>query len=65
MFVTILKSLSLDLWLEWIRDEIKLGTTDEDKEKIELLFKRATQDYLSMFYISIIYNNLIYSNILF
>ena len=30
-----------------MKDEIKLGSTDEDKEKTELLFKRATQDYLS------------------
>lgn len=36
-----------ELWLEWLRDEIKLSSSDEDKEKIEGLFKRATQDYLS------------------
>lgn len=36
-----------ELWLDWLRDETKMGTTEEDKEKMELLFKRATQDYLS------------------
>jgi len=52
--ITALKKLGE---LDQLRHARKLGTTDEDKEKTELLFKRATQDYLSMIYISLIYKN--------
>ncbi|XP_077534992.1 spliceosome associated factor 3, U4/U6 recycling protein-like [Haemaphysalis longicornis] len=40
--------LTPELWLEWIKDESKLCDSDEDKEKVMLLFERAVQDYLSV-----------------
>lgn len=36
-----------DLWLDWLKDEQKLITTDEDREKLNELFEKATNDYLS------------------
>lgn len=35
------------LWLEWIKDEISIATTDEEKKNIILLFEKAVKDYLS------------------
>ena len=35
------------MWLDWLRDEVKLALTEEEKKKTELLFERATKDYLS------------------
>ena len=35
----------LDLWLEWIGDEIRLACSEEDQEKIISLFERALSDY--------------------
>lgn len=40
--------LTEELWLDWLRDEIKLSLSDEDKKKVESLFLRATGDYLSI-----------------
>ncbi|OON14007.1 hypothetical protein X801_10215 [Opisthorchis viverrini] len=37
--------LSPDLWLKWIKDERKIATTDDEKRQVELLFKRAIEDY--------------------
>lgn len=36
-----------DLWLDWIKDEIVIATTDEEKENIIKLFEKAVKDYLS------------------
>lgn len=41
---------SLELWLDWLKDEIKLAMTEEDKSKIDSLFLRATKDYLSNYF---------------
>ncbi|XP_054004935.1 squamous cell carcinoma antigen recognized by T-cells 3-like [Hylaeus anthracinus] len=40
--------LSSELWLSWIRDEIKLATTPEQKEEVVKLCERAVKDYLSV-----------------
>ncbi|EEC11125.1 conserved hypothetical protein, partial [Ixodes scapularis] len=40
--------LTPELWLDWIKDESKLCESDEDKERVILLFERAVKDYLSV-----------------
>lgn len=35
------------LWLDWVKDEISIATTDEEKKNIILLFEKAVKDYLS------------------
>ncbi|XP_067679944.1 squamous cell carcinoma antigen recognized by T-cells 3-like [Haliotis asinina] len=40
--------LSEELWLEWLRDELPLMTTEGDRLKMEKLFQQATKDYLSI-----------------
>ncbi|XP_043252724.1 squamous cell carcinoma antigen recognized by T-cells 3-like isoform X2 [Colletes gigas] len=40
--------LSPELWLSWIRDEIKLATTPEQRAEIVKLCERAVKDYLSV-----------------
>lgn len=39
--------LTENLWLDWLRDELKLMTTDENREKVTELFEKAISDYLS------------------
>ncbi|KAJ8312590.1 hypothetical protein KUTeg_009963 [Tegillarca granosa] len=40
--------LTPELWLDWLRDEIPIATTDDERRKIEQLFERAVKDYLSV-----------------
>lgn len=40
--------LNSDLWLAWMRDEIKLATAPEQKEQVAKLCERAVKDYLSV-----------------
>nr|XP_003704670.1 PREDICTED: squamous cell carcinoma antigen recognized by T-cells 3-like [Megachile rotundata] len=40
--------LSPELWLSWMRDEIKLATTPEQKAEVVKLCERAVKDYLSV-----------------
>ncbi|CAH0394818.1 unnamed protein product [Bemisia tabaci] len=40
--------LTPELWLAWLRDEIKLASTDQESEKLFSLFERAVEDYLSI-----------------
>ena len=40
--------LSPELWLSWMRDEIKLATTTEQKAEVAKLCERAVKDYLSV-----------------
>ncbi|XP_041347974.1 squamous cell carcinoma antigen recognized by T-cells 3-like isoform X2 [Gigantopelta aegis] len=40
--------LTEELWLDWLRDEIKVSSTNEDREKIENLFEKAVLDYQSV-----------------
>ncbi|OAD52710.1 Squamous cell carcinoma antigen recognized by T-cells 3 [Eufriesea mexicana] len=40
--------LSPELWLSWMRDEIKLATTPEQKAEVIKLCDRAVKDYLSV-----------------
>ena len=37
--------LLAELWLEWVQDEQKVCTTDEERQFIVGLFERAVQDY--------------------
>lgn len=39
----------LDLWLDWIKDEIGIATTEEEKEHVTMLCEKAVKDYLSNF----------------
>jgi hypothetical protein len=47
--LSLLYPLSEKLWLEWIRDEINLMSTSEDRTRITELFERAVKDYLCKF----------------
>ncbi|XP_001946245.2 squamous cell carcinoma antigen recognized by T-cells 3 isoform X2 [Acyrthosiphon pisum] len=40
--------LSANLWLDWIKDEIAIVTTDEEKDNIIKLCEKAVKDYLSI-----------------
>ncbi|XP_059487231.1 squamous cell carcinoma antigen recognized by T-cells 3-like [Neocloeon triangulifer] len=40
--------LTEDLWLSWLRDEIKLVASEADRQKVTQLFERAVKDYLSV-----------------
>ncbi|XP_038059123.1 squamous cell carcinoma antigen recognized by T-cells 3-like isoform X2 [Patiria miniata] len=39
--------LTAELWLDWIKDEISLVATPDDREKVLELFEKAVQDYVS------------------
>ncbi|XP_008547895.1 squamous cell carcinoma antigen recognized by T-cells 3 [Microplitis demolitor] len=39
--------LSPELWLSWLRDEISLAVTEDEKAAVKKLFERAVNDYLS------------------
>nr|XP_045609668.1 squamous cell carcinoma antigen recognized by T-cells 3-like isoform X1 [Procambarus clarkii] len=40
--------LTPELWLDWIRDEQKVCTSDEERQYIVELFERAVKDYTSV-----------------
>ncbi|XP_078042817.1 spliceosome associated factor 3, U4/U6 recycling protein [Augochlora pura] len=40
--------LSPELWLSWMRDEIKIATTPEERAEVVKLCERAVKDYLSV-----------------
>jgi hypothetical protein len=35
-----------ELWLSWLRDEIKLVSSEAERKKVIQLFERAVKDYL-------------------
>lgn len=35
-----------EIWLDWLKDEIRMATENSDREKIYNLFERAVKDYL-------------------
>ncbi len=39
----------LELWLEWLEDELKVMSTGDDREMVKRLFERAVKDYMGMF----------------
>ena len=41
--------LILELWLEWLRDEIPLATDEKERKHVYDLFERAVKDYLCKF----------------
>jgi len=46
----------LDLWLDWIKDEILIATTDEEKKNVIMLCEKGIGDYLSNYIIFILLN---------
>lgn len=38
--------LTSELWLSWLRDEIKIANTTEEQKRIFELFDKAVDDYL-------------------
>lgn len=44
----------LELWLDWIKDEIVVATTDEEKQYVITLCEKGVKDYLSKFIILIL-----------
>ncbi|XP_050434403.1 squamous cell carcinoma antigen recognized by T-cells 3 [Adelges cooleyi] len=40
--------LSSNLWLDWIKDEISIATTDEEKRHVTDLCEKGVKDYLSI-----------------
>ncbi|KAF7232693.1 hypothetical protein EG68_08972 [Paragonimus skrjabini miyazakii] len=43
--MNVMYPLSPKLWLDWIEDERKIALSDDEKRKVEGLFKRAVEDY--------------------
>ncbi|KAF6768218.1 hypothetical protein AHF37_07981 [Paragonimus kellicotti] len=43
--MNVMYPLSPKLWLDWIEDERKIAMSDDEKRKVEGLFKRAVEDY--------------------
>lgn len=42
----ILANQITELWLDWIRDEMKVAFSDEEKQAVMDLFERAVKDYI-------------------
>ncbi|KAL0271899.1 UNVERIFIED_CONTAM: hypothetical protein PYX00_005061 [Menopon gallinae] len=40
--------LTPELWIDWLEDEIKIASTDEENKAVLKLFDRAVKDYLSV-----------------
>jgi len=40
--------LTGELWIEWINDELKIATSEDDKKMVEELFEKGVKDYLSV-----------------
>jgi len=40
--------LTSDLWIEWVVDEQKIATSEEEKKSVEELFEKGVKDYLSV-----------------
>lgn len=40
--------LTGELWTEWVSDEQKIATSDEEKKMVEELFEKGVKDYLSV-----------------
>lgn len=38
--------LTPELWIDWLEDEIKIASTDEENKAVLDLFERAVRDYL-------------------
>lgn len=35
-----------EIWLDWLKDEIRLTEDESDREKVYELFERAVKDYM-------------------
>ncbi|CAH1976228.1 unnamed protein product [Acanthoscelides obtectus] len=40
--------LTPKIWLDWIRDEIKIASSEEEKKRVFQIFDKAVEDYLSV-----------------
>ena len=40
--------LTPELWIDWINDELKVASTDEEKQMVEDLFEKGVKDYVSV-----------------
>ncbi|CAN0057702.1 unnamed protein product, partial [Lampetra planeri] len=38
--------LTEELWLDWLKDEIRMGTDEAERDRVSSLFERAVKDYL-------------------
>lgn len=45
ILINLWNNLIIELWLEWIRDEQKVCTTNDERQFIVELFERAVKDY--------------------
>lgn len=46
-FIVITKSTNVaEIWLEWLKDEIRLTEEESNREKIHELFEKAVKDYI-------------------
>lgn len=50
--------------MDWIKDEINIATTDEEKEHVTMLCEKGVKDYLSNCIIYILLNFLQISNVI-
>lgn len=57
LIIVLFNKYFLDLWLEWIKDEKKIATSDEEKKHVIMLCEKGVKDYLSK-YITFIFCNL-------
>lgn len=40
-----------EIWLDWLKDEIKMASEISEREKVYELFERAVKDYICKFLI--------------
>lgn len=40
-----------EIWLDWLKDEIKMASENSEREKVYELFERAVKDYICKFLI--------------
>lgn len=40
-----------EIWLDWLKDEIKMASEISEREKVYELFERAVKDYICEFLI--------------
>ena len=47
-------SIFAEIWLDWLKDEIRLTDEEPNREKVYEIFERAVKDYTCVYYFFII-----------
>lgn len=45
-----------EIWLDWLKDEIRLTEDESDREKVYELFERAVKDYVCKWDMTVLYS---------